>query len=324
MIDFPQFKPPTLLRNPFVQSYLASTHFRATGKNRMLEAAREMIVETTDKTKLQGFYSPHPQSAGLVLLLHGWEGHSDSTYIRCTGRYLFEQGYSIFRLNLRDHGNSHHLNTGIFFGSLFKEVFDAVCRAAALEPELPFFMAGFSLGGNYILRLSLQASVQPIPNLVHAVAISPVIDPARATKRIDSRPSFRYYFLRKWRRSLVRKQAAFPGMYDFTDILEINSIYGITEKLLERYSSFENPEDYFDSYNLSGSTLGAITVPTTIITARDDPIIPVDDFENMDISDSTNLSMQSRGGHNGFIESLDLRVWYQPIMLRLFRENISF
>ncbi len=323
MIDYPQFKPPTLLRNPFVQSYLASTHLRAIGKNRMLEAAREMIVETTDKTRLQGFYSPHPQSAGLVLLIHGWEGCSDSTYVRCTGRYFFERGYSIFRLNLRDHGNSHHLNNGIFFGSLFKEVFDAVCRVATFEPELPFFMAGFSLGGNYILRLSLQASFQPIPNLVHAVAISPVIDPARATKRIDSRPSFRYYFLRKWRKSLVRKQAAFPGMYDFTDILEINSIYGITEKLLERYSSFESPEDYFDSYSLSGSTLGAITVPTTIITAKDDPIIPADDFENIDISDSTLLSMQPHGGHNGFIESLDLRVWYQPLMLRLFRENTS-
>ncbi|MFO8110978.1 MAG: alpha/beta fold hydrolase [Desulfosalsimonadaceae bacterium] len=323
MIDYPQFRPPTLLRNPFVQSYLASAPFRAIGKNPMRDAAREMIIETTDKTRLQGFYSPHPAPAGVVLLIHGWEGSSDSTYVRCTGRYFFERGYSIFRLNLRDHGSSHHLNAGLFFGSLFKEVFDALGHVARLEPDLPLFMAGFSLGGNYILRLSVHARQQPIPNLSHAVAVSPVIDPARATRRIDSRPSFRYYFLRKWRRSLVRKQAAFPGKYDFADVFEMNSVYEVTAALLKRYARFSSPEEYFQSYTLSGSLLGDIGVPTTIISAQDDPIIPADDFEHITLNDRTRLSMQRHGGHNGFIESLDLRVWYQPLMEKLFQNSLS-
>jgi len=321
MIDYPPFKPPTLLRNPFAQSYLASTHLRAIGKNPMVDAAREMIIETPDGTRLQGFYSPHPHSAGLILLLHGWEGHAGSTYVRCTGRYFFERGYSIFRLNLRDHGDSHHLNHGIFFASLFKEVFAAVSRVARLEPDLPFFMAGFSLGGNYILRLAIQAGIQPIRNLAHAVAVSPVLDPLRATRLIDSRPSFRYYFLRKWRRSLVKKQAVFPGKYDFTDICRMKSIYAVTAALLKRYTHFQNPAEYFDSYTLTGKALRNIGVPTTIITAKDDPIIPADDFENIHTNGKMFLSMQALGGHNGFIESLDLRVWYQPFMHKLFMRH---
>ncbi len=322
MNSYSQFDPPTLLKNPFVQSYLASTNLRALGKNPMLDAARKMIIETSDKTRLLGFYSPNPKSSGLVLLLHGWEGSSDSTYIRCTGRYFFERGYSIFRLNLRDHGDSHHLNTGIFFGSLFREVFEAVRQVARIEADLPFFMVGFSLGGNYILRLAMQDATESIPGLAHAVAISPVIDPARATRLIDSRPSFRYYFLQKWRRSLIRKQAVFPGKYDFKDILKLKSIYDITAKLLERYGNFSGSKEYFNSYTLSGESLAIIQRPATIITAMDDPIIPPDDFKDLTFSDSTRLVMHRHGGHNGFIETWDLNVWYQPFMLHLFNSHL--
>ena len=318
MTSYPSIKPPALLRNPFVQSYLASTPFRAIGKNPMSDAAQEMIIKTPDGTRLQGFYSKHPQSAGLVLLLHGWEGSARSTYVRCSGRYFFNRGYSVFRLNLRDHGESHHLNLGLFFGSLLQEVVDAVGEIAAIEADRPFFMIGFSMGGNYVLRVAARAGGRPIDNLKHAVAVSPVIDPDRATRLIDARPTFRLYFLRKWRRSLVKKQAAFPGKYDFSDICRMNSIYQITTALLMRYSSFESPGTYFDSYALTADALAPIRVPTTLITAKDDPIIPADDFESLDLNGWTRLTMQDYGGHNGFIESLSLRVWYQPYILHLF------
>lgn len=323
MNSYSQFDPPTLLKNSFIQSYLASTRLRALGKNPMLEAARKMIIETSDKTLLLGFYSPNPKSSGLVLLLHGWEGSSDSTYVRCTGRYFFERGYSVFRLNLRDHGDSHHLNTGIFFGSLFREVFEAVRQVARIEANLPFFMVGFSLGGNYILRLAMQDASESISGLAHAVAISPVIDPARATRLIDSRQSFRYYFLKKWKRSLVRKQAAFPGIYNFKDILQLKSIYEITAKLLERHGNFRDPKEYFNSYTLSNKSLGIIHAPATIITAMDDPIIPPDDFEDMTLNHNTRLVMHRYGGHNGFIETWGLRVWYQPFVLHLFNQHLK-
>ncbi len=318
MTSYPLFNPPAFLRNPFAQSYLASTPFRAIGKNPMSDAAREMILKTPDGTRLQGFYSKHPQSVGLILLLHGWEGSARSTYVRCSGRYFFNRGHSVFRLNLRDHGESHHLNHGLFFGSLLQEVVDAVGEIAAIEADRPFFMIGFSMGGNYVLRVAARTAGRPIDNLKHAVAVSPVIDPARATRLIDERPAFRFYFLRKWRRSLVKKQAAFPEKYDFSDIRRMNSIYRMTTELLMRYSSFESPDAYFDSYALTDDALAPIRVPTTLITAKDDPIIPADDFEGLDLNDRIRLAMQNYGGHNGFIESLSLRVWYQPYILHLF------
>jgi predicted alpha/beta-fold hydrolase len=85
--------------------------------------------------------------------LHGWEGSVDSTYLQRCGRSLYRHGYDIFRLNFRDHGDSHHLNSGIFYAVLLEEVYQAVIQAAEFARGGPVFMIGFSLGGNFVLRI---------------------------------------------------------------------------------------------------------------------------------------------------------------------------
>jgi len=90
----------------------------------MLACANEMIIPTNNGVRLLASYSPFKEnkSKGTVMLLHGWEGSIGSAYILSAGRHLFENGYSVFRLNFRDHGNSHHLNEGLFYAALIDEV----------------------------------------------------------------------------------------------------------------------------------------------------------------------------------------------------------
>jgi predicted alpha/beta-fold hydrolase len=42
-------------------------------------------------------------------------------------------------------------------------------------------------------------------------------------------------------------------------------------------------------------------VPTWILTSRDDPVIPVADFEKMQLPPNVELDITARGGHCGFI-----------------------
>ena len=218
----------------------------------------------------------------MVMLLHGWEGSVGSAYILSAGKHFFENGYSVFRLNFRDHGNSHHLNEGLFYATLTDEVFQAVQQASAIEDGLNFFLVGFSLGGNYALRIGHICAKEPIKNLRHIVSISPVIDPDKATGAIDGNLMIRKYFLSKWRRSLTLKQKLFPGKYDFGDIISLNSCRSITDRLIESYSSYKDAAEYFRGYTITGDTISGITVPTTIIASKDDPVIPVCDFYALD------------------------------------------
>ena len=92
------------------------------------------------------------------MLLHGWEGSADSLYVLSLAQQLFEQGFSVVRLNLRDHGETHHLNRELFHSCRLPEVVGAVGGAAALYlGGRPLQLVGFSLGGNFMLRVAAQA-----------------------------------------------------------------------------------------------------------------------------------------------------------------------
>ena len=85
----------------------------------MLDIAQDRIMDCEDGVRLKGSYSPHPENKALVIFLHGWEGSQDSTYVVACGRHMYHQGASVFRLNYRDHGDSHDLNEGLFYSTLF-------------------------------------------------------------------------------------------------------------------------------------------------------------------------------------------------------------
>jgi uncharacterized protein len=314
------FAPPAYLRNGYLQTVLGSRRPHKRQANPVLNWARHVRITTPAGATLGGAYSPtgtrHPK--GLAILIHGWEGSIDSTYVLTTSQYLWHHGVAIFRLNLRDHGDTHALNEGLFFATLFDEVYQAVKKIAALLPGIPIFLVGFSLGGNYALRIARHCRKRPIDGLTHVFSISPVLDPDKATDCIDANPFILAYFLRKWRRSLSRKAALFPQRYHFNDLLDIDSLRELTARLLPRYSHYQDPSSYFAGYALKGEALARLTVPTTILTAADDPIIPVEDFYALKLNARTERIILDHGGHNGFLKGLFRGCWYEGAMMERF------
>jgi predicted alpha/beta-fold hydrolase len=73
------------------------------------------------------------------------------------GAALFERGCDIFRLNFRDHGASHHLNRELFHSCRLSEVVGAVQSVQRLFDADELCLAGFSLGGNFSLRVAAHA-----------------------------------------------------------------------------------------------------------------------------------------------------------------------
>ena len=286
----------------------------------MVEAEQEMILDAGEGVRLQGFYSPqmNGESKGLVIMLSGWEGSSKSTYMLCTGRYLYRNGYSIFRLNFRDHGESHHLNEGLFYGTLLDEVFESVRQAAGLANGLPAFLVGFSMGGNFALRIARKCSTDRIENLKHVAAISPGLNPTTSTDAIDNHWIFKIYFLRKWCRSLKKKEVLFPRTYNFSELWPLHECKEMTDWMVENYSDFKNTEEYFQEYTLTDGALKDIAVPTTMITSEDDPLVDVEDFRRLELNDLTELIIHSYGGHNCFILRFPFLSWYEQKLVDIF------
>jgi predicted alpha/beta-fold hydrolase len=313
------FIPPVGLRNPHLQTILSSLKIRTLGQKQLDRDAREVLVDGGDGVRLLGFYTGQEpgSSRGLILLLHGWEGGSDSSYMMTTGGFFYRKGYDIFRLNFRDHGNSHHLNEGLFNSSLIEETHRAVQNIADTIGNMPFSIVGFSLGGNFAMRMALRHGSHPIRNLRHVFAISPVLDPRKATDAMD-RGLFVYrsYFVKKWKRSLRKKQSLFPHRYDFDDLMKCETLMEITDRILPRYSSYPTAEEYFRTYTLTGRRFSELSVPLLVLTAADDPIIPVEDFRELEGNHQLRVQVERHGGHCGFLQNYRLQAWFQDLIHR--------
>lgn len=314
------FKPPRLLRNPMVQTVLNSSSLRTLRKKKMTAAARDLLIDLEDGTRLHGFLSPQRdrEPAGLVILMHGWEGSARSAYMVHGGEFLYRSGFDVFRLNFRDHGDTHHLNKGLFMGTLIDEVYGAVKRVASLAGNGPVFIAGFSMGANFAVRVAARTGDDPIANLRRIVAINPPLDPMKATANIDRIGLVRSYFIKKWKQSLLTKQKLFPENYDFSDILKLDTCMAMTEALIPRLSDYSGAAAYFRGYTLTAEVFERVRTPLTVIMAEDDPIIPAGDFSRIKPGGATTLIMEKYGGHCGYIQDCALNSWYHKKMLDLF------
>jgi len=308
-----QFKPLLWTRNPHLQTIFGSLKLRVGGKNEMTDVSEEMIVAAGD-AHLLGYHSRQPgqQPKGLIILLHGWEGSADSTYILSTGRYFFRKGYDIFRLNLRDHGKSHGLNRGLFHGALTEETALAVDNITRLFPAGPSYLIGFSLGGNFALRIALNRFLPSPSRLREIFAVSPSLDPYKSTLAIDAGfPAYRRYFLAKWKRSLRKKQHCFPDLYRFDDILHHDTCMALTEAIMPYYTDWGSYLDYFQRYTLTGDVLASLALPVTIFTSEDDPVVAVDDFYRLPSNEYLRIHIQRYGGHCGFLDPFPRGCWYE-------------
>jgi len=249
------------------------------------------------------------------VLLHGWEGSAESLYILSLGQLLLDRGFDVVRLNLRDHGESHHLNPEIFHSCRIREVVGAVQRVQQLNPGRGINLVGFSLGGNFFLRVAARAPDAGI-ELERVVAVCPVLDPEHTLVRLECGWAlYRRYFVWKWHRSLRKKQAAWPQLYDLSTVQALDNLTDMTEHLARRYGGYPSLPEYLRGYAVVGDVLGSITHRTRIIAADDDPIIPAGDLERIARPGALTVTRTALGGHCGFYDAQRGSTWIEREVL---------
>lgn len=310
------------LANPHVQSLLASSGLRkAVARMRfpnLHQDSTEHILDCGAGVRLQGFLSrqnKRPAAKGLCILLHGWEGSVESSYILVSAGRLLAAGFDVFRLHFRDHGDTHHLNEELFHSCRIEEVVGAARAVQALFAPTRLLVAGFSLGGNFALRLALRAPAAGV-ELAHAFAVCPPIDPAGSLASIETAPwVYQRYFIAKWTDSLRRKQALFPHRYDFTDWLKRPTLRDLTARMVEGYTNYGHLDHYLRGYSIAGDYLADLAVPATIVTATDDPVIPISDYHTLNVPRGVEVILADHGGHCGFIEDWRLTSWIEELLV---------
>ncbi|MDJ0926454.1 MAG: alpha/beta fold hydrolase [Gammaproteobacteria bacterium] len=318
------YRPPWLLRSPHAQSMLASgamrrrmLRHRATG---MLSVTKDLIADCGDGVRLLLHHSPpaNQEVRRVAVIIHGWEGSGNANYMLAAGGSLWDAGYRVVRLNLRDHGESHHLNRDLFHSCRLDEVVGAISWVQRRYPDEPLFLGGYSLGGNFALRVAVAAPAAGL-QLQRIAAVCPVLDPISTMYALDGGWFFyRYYFLRKWRRSLERKRLLHPGYFRFGDLGRFRTLQGMTDFFVREYTEFPDLMTYLKGYAITGERLANLEISTRVLLARDDPVIPIVDVERLASPAALRVEISRYGGHCGFIADYRLRSVLDDFFLETF------
>ena len=315
------YRPHRLLRSGNMQTFLgrhipADARFVTKGEQMILfDAGPDQTgADPARAVRLLGYYTPSrsrgnspSKPKGLVMLLHGWEGDSHSAYNLVLGSALVRDGYDVVRLNLRDHGRTHHLNKGIFYATLIEEVHAATQQVGLLAAGRPFHLVGASLGGSFVVRMALRHARSPIPNLRLALAINPVLNPRRTSFLLDDHLLLRNYFRSCWLDSLRKKQALFPDLYDFAPLASISTIREMSNWVIQSMTTYSDVDEYLNAYAVRPMEFNDLAVPLSILTAANDPLIPPQDIAALPANPFLQVNILPYGGHVGFNDLFPFR-----------------
>ncbi len=314
-MTIPDFEPAWPLRSPHIQTLIGSRGRGYWVRRRaaaLLNVTRQLILTVNDGVRLEAWLSLQQQPAPTVIVIHGWLGHAGSSYVLSAAAELWHAGFSVIRLNLRDHGETAHLNEELFHSARTEEVVNAVIELQTSHATGPAGLAGFSLGGNFALRVARAIDIETI-------AICPAVDPRATMASIDRGWIYRSFFIRKWHRALRAKEAAFPDRYRFNLARKLSTVSALTELFVREHTQYPSTDDYLSAYSLLGGAL--IGARATIVFAEDDPVIPAQGFAVL--PDSITLKPVRHGGHCAFVSHPARPAWSDRYLVEGFRERLT-
>lgn len=237
------------------------------------------------------------QPRPLAMLVHGMTGSADDPCVREAAAGLLRRGFPVLRLNLRGSEPSRARSSSHYHVGRAQDLADALAALPATLTGQGVVVAGWSLGGALVLHLLAQ---QPAGVLAGA-AICPPLDLATALAAIDADPVLGRLLLARYRREILAVPAT-----DLDDELRAAARQAASLHEMEAtvsaprfgYPSFE----VFAELNRPATALPLLRVPTLLLLAADDPLVPVAAAEAVDWAACPAVApvLVAGGGHCGF------------------------
>lgn len=305
------FAPHPLLAHPHLQTTVPHFLPRALDPA-WRRAGRRRTFLLPDGDRLAGVWHPHPGDPGLtrptLLLLHGLENDAETPYMQGLSAKAFALGWHSLRLNFRNCGGTEHLARRLYNGALTADV-EAVRAALASEIRGPLAMAGASLGGSLLLKRLAEYGDAVPEGLAAAAAISPplTLGDTGGSLRRGLGPLYEQYFLASLRWKLMRKaRADEASRAQAREAWRSRTLREFDERVTAVEGGFGSADAYYETAS-PGPLLGAVRVPTLLIAAEDDPIVPFESYAPYREALAANPALSTRfvpeGGHVGFVSA---------------------
>lgn len=311
------------MRNPDIQTLAANFLPR----NLHLPTPEDVLVEvdpgTGSRVLCHCNWQPEEVRGACMtlLLLHGLEGSSQSQYMLGNGGKAWRAGWNVIRMNMRNCGGTERLSPTLYHSGLSGDVRAVADFFAARYGLEQIAWAGYSMGGNMVLKAAGEYGDATPAWLRAVVGVSPVVDmrpSADALHELRNR-IYELNFLKNMLRRYRRKAKMFPGQFSLENAQRVHSIRTYDEYIVAPNCGFAGADDYYHRA-ASACVVDRIAAPTLILHALDDPFIRLLPETRDRILANPNIALveTAHGGHCGFLgtaSDLDDGYWAESTLM---------
>jgi uncharacterized protein len=318
----PPFRP--LFRNPHLLTIAANYWSRPLDERRFPVESR--LYETEPGVRVL-VHTQRPDCAlrGQAVLVHGLEGSSASGYARSLAHALLHAGYAVHRFNMRSCGGTEAIcGPSLYHSGQTGDLLSVLREIRAANSDTPLYAAGFSLGGNVVLKLAGELGEKGSELLTAVAAVSTPIDLAACARNLN-KPANRLYanrFLVRLKQKVRLKERLSPGLFDLAGLDGVRSIYDFDDRFTAPSFGFGTADNYYATQSAS-RFLDQIRIPALIVQAMDDPLIPFEVYRHPAFASNPWLRLLAveHGGHVGFVSRGRPRFWLDGVLLDWMEET---
>lgn len=285
--------PPVWARNGHLQTLIA--HFIPSPV--LLDLGKRTEFPLADGDRLVGFVK-EGHTKVMVSLFHGLGGSIESDYMQRSAILAESLGHSFAIVNHRGAGVGHGFARGAYHSGRGEDISDVLAVLRERYPDHLQVAIGFSMSGSMLLNLVSGRRGTVMPDA--AITVNAPIDLHIGSQKL-SEGFNRVYdirFVHRLTQEIEKRQKAglLSRNYEiprFATVGEFDDIFTAVE------FGFANRMDYYNQCS-TWSHLHRIDVPTVMLTAADDPFIPVESYLDAQLSSAIRLHIEPIGGHVGY------------------------
>jgi hypothetical protein len=270
----------------------------------------------------------------VLILVHGLEGSSESSYMLGIAEKAFRAGFNVIRMNQRNCGGTENLTPTLYNSGLSGDYAAILRELIDRDGFAEVFFCGYSMGGNLLLKMAGELGDSVPPQLKAVGVVCPALDLAAGANAISEPRNFLYQwrFVGSLKARARRKAALFPGAIQLDGLEKVRTIRDFDDRITAPHFGFRDAADYY--FRASAlRCVSRVSVPTFLLAAKDDPIVPYASLcvpavlENPRIT----LELTERGGHCGYISRLPAaagwlaagRFWAEARLVEFFLTHSS-
>jgi uncharacterized protein len=301
------YRPHPLLRNGHLQTLMLGIAYghrpahNATAIELDLDDGERMVVHEENGEPLDA-------RAATAVLIHGLGGDHRSPYLQRIARQLRSNGIRVWRVDLRGAGDGLKLASRPAHAGSSPDLAAVIRLAQRSYPNSAIRIAGFSLGGNILLKMLGEAAsgATELPldlsNIEMALAIAPPVNLHDCATNMDrlSRRVYTRYYLRNLNAQVELRRKQWENWRAIPRFPRVKTIREFDARYTAPLSGFRDTDHYY-AVASSDQWMRQIKTPTLILVDRDDPIVTCESLTCCSFDpDFVRIEYTSRGGHLGY------------------------